>query len=116
MEVSPKMTLDAKKLALEMHKSVPGFSPSAEYVKYGLTYLLINNFGRFICGSALAGSWDQVKSATAFLDSLLSREEPELEKLVGDCVEGLLDCPALDQVKPLFGERLKNLSARYTPA
>ena len=110
------MALDAKKLALEMQRSVPGFSPSAEYVKYGLAYLLINNFGRFVCGSALAGSWDQVKSAIAFLDSVLSREDPEVEKLVGDCIEGLLDCPAFDQVKPLFGERLKNLSARFSPA
>jgi len=108
------MPLDGKKLAFEMQRSVAGFSPSAEYVKYGLTYLLINNFGRFICGSALAGSWDQVTSAIVFLDSLLSREDPEVEKLVGDCFEGLLDCPAFDQVKTLFGERLKNLSARYT--
>jgi hypothetical protein len=110
------MALDAKKLASEMQRSVAGFSPSAEYVKYGLTYLLINNFGRFICGSALAGSWDQVTSAIVFLDSLVMREDPEVEKLVGDCIEGLLDCSAFDQVKTLFGERLKNMSARYTSA
>jgi hypothetical protein len=52
----------------------------------------------------------------AFLDALLAREDPEAEKLAADCIQGLVECPAFDQVKPLFSERLKNLSARIPAA
>ena len=108
------MALDAKTLAQEMRRSVPGFVPNTEYVKYGLVYLLINSFCQFLCGRAEAASWNEVKQAVAFFDALLAREDPEAEKLVADCVEGLAECPAFDQVKPLFSERLKSLSVRTT--
>jgi hypothetical protein len=107
------MALDAKTLAQEMRSSVPGFTPSAEYIKYGLTYLLISNFGLFVCGSAQAGSSLEVRQAVDFLDSLLAREDPEAEKLVADCIEGLLECPEYEQLKPLFSQRLRKLSERH---
>jgi len=107
------MALDAKVLAQEMRTSVPGFTPSKEYVKYGLTYLLISNFGLFVCGSAQSGASQDVRQAVDFLDSLLAREDPEAEKLVADCIDGLLECPAYDQVKPLLSPRLRALSQRH---
>lgn len=110
------MALDAGTLVEEMHRSVPSFSPDPEYVEDGLTYFLINDLGRFICRSAHDGSWDAVKEAVGFLDSFLASEEPEVEKLVRDCIWGLLDCPDFDKVKPLFGARLRTLSARYPPS
>jgi hypothetical protein len=107
------MALDAKLLAQEMRSSVPGFTPSMEYVKYGLTYLLISNFGLFVCGSAQAGASQDLRQAVDFLDSLLAREDPEAEKLVADCIDGLRECPAYDQLKPLLSQRLKALSVRH---
>jgi hypothetical protein len=106
------MALDAKLLAQEMRSSVPGFTPSMEYVKYGLTYLLISNFGLFVCGSAQSGASQDLRQAVDFLDSLLAREDPEAEKLVADCIDGLLECPAYDQLKPLLSQRLRSLSER----
>jgi hypothetical protein len=107
------MALDAKMLALEMRTSVPGFTPSMEYVKYGLTYLLFSNFGLFICGSAQAGASLDLRQAIDYLDSLLAREDLEAEKLVADCIDGLLECPAYDQLKPLLSQRLKALTERH---
>src|ERR1700748_443739 len=113
MEVPP-MALDAKILTQEMRASVPGFTPSMEYVKYGLTYLLISNFGLFVCGSAQSGATHDVRQAIDFLDSLMAREDPEAERLVADCIDALHDCPAYDQIKPLLSQRLRKLGERNT--
>jgi hypothetical protein len=110
------MAVDASALVEAMRKGVPSFSPSPEHVEDGLTYFLINDLGRFICESALHNNWDGVNQGLTFLESLLSQDEPEIERLVGDCIWGLLDCPAFSEIRPLFGTRLKKLNARYPPS
>ena len=110
-----KMTMDASVLAQAIQKAVPSFSPNDEYVQDGLTYYLINDLGSFICRSAISSSTRELDQGLDFLESLLAEEDSEAEKLVGDCIWGLLDCSAYEDIRPLFGSPLRKLSSQYPP-
>lgn len=109
------MVMNANELVQAMQTSVPNFLPNAEYVQDGLTYYIINDLGSFICKSALGSSWKDVREGLNFLDDLLAEGNAEAEKLVGDCIWGLLDCPAYPQVQALLEGRLRELSKNYPP-
>jgi hypothetical protein len=110
-----KATMDPNMLVQTMRRAVPNFSPSDEYVQDGLTYYIINDLGGYICKSASASSWKEAKEGVAFLATLLAEKDSEAEKLVGDCIWGMLDCPVYPQVKALFEGHLRELSEKYPP-
>lgn len=109
------VTMDANTLVQTMQRAVPNFSPSDEYVQDGLTYFIINDLGSYICKSALASSWKEAKEGVDFLENLLAERDSETERLIGDCIWGMLDCPVYTEVQALFECHLRELSAKYPP-
>lgn len=107
--------MEANTLVQAMQRAVPNFSPSDEYVQDGLTYYIINDLGSYICKSALASSWKEAKEGVDFLENLLAERDSETQRLVGDCIWGMLDCPVYPQVRALFEGHLQELSAKYPP-
>jgi hypothetical protein len=110
---------------VELQNAVPGFHATAEWLSEGLTYMVLADFAEFMCSEAEvlqyvsseadASQLSRVQVSMAFLERAYREGDQDVRDLVLDCVEGLVTCEWIDQIKKYFGPELNSLWLRHFP-
>jgi hypothetical protein len=96
-----------------LQAEVPSFVIDPDWIEEALSYPIINDFARYICQEAdiafyihEADSYDEVKKALRFLEMGLEAQDPYMRDLVHECLETLLSCNRIPEIKVYFGPRV----------
>jgi hypothetical protein len=119
------MLMTMATVLVELQNAVPGFHATAEWSAEGLTYLVFSDFARFIRSEAevlqyvdseaKALQLTQVQVSVAFLERALRDGDQDVRDLSFDCVEDLVTCEWIDQIKKYFGPELNAVWLRLFP-
>lgn len=108
--VSSRMTKDT--FIQSLRGSVPRFEINSEWAAESLCYPIINDLARHICSQAECGN-EETKSALDFLERCLKEGDPYIRDLVHECLETLVSCNRIPQIKMLLGPQTQNFWNRY---
>ena len=94
---------------LALHQAIPSFPIDAEWEVENLSYLIFNDFARFICSEAQvlqyvasekeARRLSSLSDCMTFLERALEEGDSAVRDLVDDCVETLSSCPWRKQIE-----------------
>ena len=117
------MLISLKTVLPELQESVPAFVMDPEWLEMDGTYLIFGDFARFICSEAEvlqyvsseeeASRLSQVKISVNFLERALKDGDHEIHDLVLDCLESLVSCDWIAQIKKYFGPEISALWTRH---
>ena len=105
------MTITMDKVLTELQRAVPAFN--SEWQDDDSTYLVFGDFRRFTCSEAEvlqyvdneqeAAELSHAKECMAFIEQLFLNGDQDVHDLVLDCLEELITCPWLANLKRYFG-------------
>jgi hypothetical protein len=81
----------------ELQKAVPLFRIEPDSLNENLTYLAINDFGRYICSEVVICSIsvtiprDELRTAMSFLEEALNAGDEDVRDLIFECLETIRD-------------------------
>lgn len=109
------MLLTPESAITELRNAVPSFE--SEWTDDRLSYLVFNDFARFICSEAeilaylkpgeKADSFSQVPACMQVLERLVREEDPNLRDLVSEAIETLSAYPHSQHVKKWAGPEVR---------
>jgi hypothetical protein len=103
------MRITRETLIPALHEAVPCFVIDPLWAEDNLGYPIINDLARHICEWASIGDEGEVKTALNFLEASLADGDAYVRDLVYECLETLLSCDKLSEIKVNFGPRLRDL-------
>ena len=117
------MLITLKSILPELQKSVPAFVMDPDWLEMDGAYLIFGDFARFICSEAEvlqyvsseeeASRLSHVKLSVNFLERALKDGDREIHDLVLDCLESLVSCVWIAQIKRYFGPEISALWMRH---
>lgn len=95
----------------------PGFCPDPEDVNDGLSYVIANDFARYIIDSEVRRETDKTRSALQSLEDLAAKNDSGITDLIHECLETLFENPDTntESFKAQFGPHLQVLLHKLFP-
>lgn len=95
---------------------MPQFPMNPDWLEEGLSYPVANDFARYLCKEAALQDYAEVEQGLRFLEESVKRSD--VLDLVDECLETLLSCLEITELKKHFGPALLDrwnttLESRY---
>jgi len=103
------MLITRESLISELRQGVPNFKLDEEWAENSLSYLIINDFARYIIEQADWGDNDELKESLHFLERCISDGDPGVHDLAHECVESLSVARCAEEIKSALGPRTLKL-------
>jgi hypothetical protein len=117
------MVITLHNILPELQKAVPSFVIDPEWMEIEGSYLIFGDFAQFVCSEAEvlqyvssdeeASRLSHVKISIAFLERALKDGDRDVHDLVLDCLESVVSCVWIAQIKKYFGPEISALWTRH---